>query len=92
MCAGKSQNYGAGYSATAYLRQYYVANIRRRLESCGLRLLEKPRDVEGVDGIYVYDAAFRQQISFIEKADFSKINQSLYSSTFLAYTGRRLYR
>ena len=38
------------------------------------------------NGWHLYDAAFRQQIS-IERADFSKINQSLYSTTFLAYAG-----
>ena len=42
----------------------------------------------GGNGWHLYDAAFRQQISSIEQADFSKINQSLYSTTFLAYGGR----
>ena len=42
----------------------------------------------GGSGWHLYDTAFRQQISSIEKADFSKINQSLYSTTFLAYAGR----
>ena len=42
----------------------------------------------GGNGWYLYDSAFRQQISSIEKADFSKINQSLYSTTFLAYADR----
>ena len=42
----------------------------------------------GGSGWHLYDAAFRQQISYIEKVDFSKINQSLYSTMFLAYAGR----
>ena len=41
----------------------------------------------GGNGWHLYDAALRQQISSIEKTDFSKINQSLYFTTFLAYGG-----
>ena len=65
--------------------------MQRRLESCGpirLRLLEKPRDAEG-SGWHLYDASFHQQILSIEKADFSRLNHSLYSTTFLAYAGRK---
>ncbi len=39
-------------------------------------------------GWLLYDSAFRQQISSLEAVDFSKINQGLYSTTFLAYGGR----
>ena len=42
----------------------------------------------GGRGWLLYDSAFRQQISSLEATDFSKINQSLYSTTFLAYGGR----
>ena len=43
----------------------------------------------GGRGWLLYDAAFRQQITSFETVDFSKINQSLYSTTFLAYGGGR---
>ena len=36
----------------------------------------------------LYDSAFRQQISDIREADFSRLNQSLYLTTFVAYGGR----
>ena len=39
-------------------------------------------------GCLLYDCAFRQQISSLESAHFSKVNQSLYATTFLAYGGR----
>ena len=42
----------------------------------------------GGGGWRLYDAAFRQHISSLESADFSKINQGLYSTTFLAYGGK----
>ncbi len=44
----------------------------------------------GSRGWLLYDASasFRQQISAYNKVDFSKINQSLYSTTFLAYGSR----
>ena len=42
----------------------------------------------GGRGWLLYDCAFCQQISSLESADFSKVNQSLYTTTFLAYGGR----
>ena len=42
----------------------------------------------GGRGWLLYDSGFRQQITSLEATDFSKINQSLYSTTFLAYGGR----
>ena len=42
----------------------------------------------GGRGWLIYDSAFRQQITSLERVDFSKVNQSLYSTTFLAYGGR----
>ena len=42
----------------------------------------------GGRGWLLYDMAFRQQITSLEATDFSRINQSLYSTTFLAYGGR----
>ena len=42
----------------------------------------------GGRGWSLYDAAFRQQITSYEAANFARINQSLYSTTFLAYGGR----
>jgi len=41
----------------------------------------------GGRGWLLYDSAFWQQITSFETVDFSKINQSLYSTTFLAYGG-----
>lgn len=38
----------------------------------------------GGRGWLLYDAAFRQQIRSYDLVDFSHINQSLYSTTFLA--------
>lgn len=43
----------------------------------------------GGRGWRLYDAAFRQQIKSFEAVDFSKINQSLYSTTILAFSGGR---
>ena len=43
----------------------------------------------GGRGWLLYDAAFRQQIRSYDTMDFAKINQSLYSTTFLAYGGGR---
>jgi len=43
----------------------------------------------GGRGWLLYDAAFRQQMTSFETTDFSKINQSLYATTFLAYGGGR---
>ena len=37
----------------------------------------------------LYDSAFCQQISNIREADFSRLNQSLYLTTFVAYGVRR---
>jgi len=45
----------------------------------------------GGRGWLLYDTAFRQQITSLETTDFSRINQSLYSTTFLAYGGRRQF-
>lgn len=45
----------------------------------------------GGRGWLLYDSGFRQQMSAIESTDFSKINQSLYTTTFLAYGGWGLY-
>ena len=45
----------------------------------------------GGRGWLLYDAAFRQQAAAatnLERVDFSRINQSLYATTFLAYGGR----
>ena len=39
-------------------------------------------------GWLLYDSGFRQQILSLEETDFSKLNQSLYTTTFLAYGGR----
>ena len=39
----------------------------------------------GGRGWLLYDSAFRQQITSFDAVDFSKINPSLYSTTFLAY-------
>ena len=43
----------------------------------------------GGRGWLLYDAAFRQQMTSFEAVDFGRINQSLYSTTFLAYGGGR---
>ncbi len=42
----------------------------------------------GGRGWLLYDAAFRQQITSLEGTDFSRVNQGLYATTFLAYGGR----
>lgn len=42
----------------------------------------------GGRGWALYDSAFRQRVSSLQEVDFSKLNQSLYSTTFLAYGGR----
>jgi len=42
----------------------------------------------GGRGWMLYDAAFRQQITSLEGTDFSRVNQGLYATTFLAYGGR----
>ena len=42
----------------------------------------------GGRGWLLYDSAFRQQIVSLEEAKFATLNQSLYSTTFLAYGSR----
>jgi hypothetical protein len=42
-------------------------------------------------GWLLCDIGFRQQLSSVEAADSSKINQSLYTTTFLVYGGRGLF-
>ena len=42
----------------------------------------------GGRGWLLYDSAFRQHVSSLESTDFSRINQGLYSTTFLAYRGK----
>ncbi len=42
----------------------------------------------GGRGWHLYDSAFRQQITNLETVDFSKVNQGLYATTFLAYGGK----
>ena len=54
----------------------YQATIISEQRRCGGR------------GWHLYDAMFRQQISSIESMDFSKLNQGLYATTFLAYGGK----
>ncbi len=43
----------------------------------------------GGRGWRLYDAAFRQQIRSLESVNFARINQSLYSTTILAFSGGR---
>jgi hypothetical protein len=42
----------------------------------------------GGRGWAMYDSAFRQQMASRGDGDFASLNQSLYSTTFLAYGGR----
>ena len=42
----------------------------------------------GGRGWRLYDMAFRQHATSLESTDFSKINQGMYATTFLAYGGR----
>ena len=42
----------------------------------------------GGRGWTLYDSAFRQRVASLTEVDFSRFNQSLYSTTFLAYGGR----
>ena len=42
----------------------------------------------GGRGWRLYDTAFRQHAASLEATDFSKINQGLYTTTFLAYGGK----
>ena len=43
----------------------------------------------GGRGWLLYDATFRQQAASRDNADFSRLNQSLYATTFLAYGNRK---
>ena len=43
----------------------------------------------GGRGWLLYDATFRQQAASRDNADFSRLNQALYATTFLAYGNRR---
>ena len=45
----------------------------------------------GGRGWLLYDSAFLQQITDLEAVDFSKVNQGLYATTFLAYGGKGLF-
>ena len=42
----------------------------------------------GGRGWLLYDSAFRQQVVSLESANFGRLNQALYATTFLAYGGR----
>ena len=42
----------------------------------------------GGRGWLIYDSAFSQQMPSLQAGNFSQINQSLYTTTFLAYGGR----
>ncbi len=54
----------------------YLAILVGEAQRCGGR------------GFVAYDSLFRQQMTSFDAVDFSKINQSLYSTTFLAQRGR----
>ncbi len=45
----------------------------------------------GGRGWLLYDSAFRQQIASLDEVDFSRVNQGLYATTFLAYGGKGLF-
>ena len=47
-------------------------------------MIEEERRCGG-KGWRLYDAGFRQQIKSLESADFGRLNQSLYATSFLAY-------
>ena len=42
----------------------------------------------GGRGWLLYDSTFRQQRTSLEEADFSQLNQAIYTTTFLAYGGK----
>ena len=42
----------------------------------------------GGRGWLLYDSVFRQQLVSLESANFGRLNQALYATTFLAYGGR----
>ena len=67
---------GAHYSEKARELLAYQAQLVPEHRQCGGK------------GWLLYDAAFRQQILNIQEADFSKLNQFLYHTTFVAYGGK----
>ncbi len=73
------------YAAVVTAR--YPEKIRELLAYQAMIISEARRC--GGRGWLLYDAAFRQQIRSFETVDFSRINQSLYSTTFLAYGSGR---
>lgn len=67
---------GSQYPEKAKELWAYQAMIIGEARRCGGR------------GWALYDSAFRQRVSSLTEVDFSKLNQALYSTTFLAYGGR----
>ena len=70
----------------AVVGAHYPEKARELLAYQALLVAEHRRC--GGKGWLLYDAAFCQQISNIQEADFSKLNQSLYLTTFVAYGGK----
>ena len=58
--------------------------VPRESKGTLVKLIGEARQCGG-QGSLLYDSAFRQQITSFDAVDFLKINQSLYSTTYLAY-------
>ena len=74
------------YSMFAAVVSNKYPNKTRELWAYQAIMLAESRRCGG-RGWSLYDAAFRQQMASYEEVDFSRINQSLYATTFLAYRG-----
>ena len=67
----------------AVVGAHYPEKARELLAYQSLIIAEHRRC--GGEGWLLYEMAFHQRISNIKEADFSKLNQSLYLTTFVAY-------
>ena len=71
---------------TAVVGSHFPEKVRELLAYQTTTISEARRC--GGRGWLLYDAAFRQQVRSFDSVDFSKVNQSLYATTFLAYGER----
>jgi hypothetical protein len=76
----------AGCTASVCMRRWCVRNTQTRPENWVYQAMMVTEHRKC--GWLLYDSALRQQVTSLEDANFANINQSLYSTNFLAYGGR----
>ncbi len=86
---GRYQTFRAGCCVLVLTQRWFARDFRIRQGSWAYQsmMIAEHRKC-GERGWYLYDSTFRQQITSLETVDFSRVNQSLYLTTFLAYASR----